>query len=161
MSSSWLLLHFPTAEWGLCGGLPAFQGNSCRWEYDHKAEKHCGALYHSQLQTAAMIPQSWAGCRRWAWLTVDDSQPEPALGVISVGGEDPIPTNQVSYHTGTHTHTRVHTFALHKPTCLLEQVATHVMRNGMQIREKLLLMSKYLPMDFNLFFSPDGRMAPR
>lgn len=58
-----------------------------------------------------------------------------------------------------HTHTRVHTFALHKPTCLLEQVATHVMRNGMQIREKLLLMSKYLPLDFNLFFSSDALLG--
>lgn len=29
----WLLPRCPTSEWGLCGGFPAFQGNSCRWEY--------------------------------------------------------------------------------------------------------------------------------
>lgn len=83
---------------------------------------------------------------------MEDSPLEPALGVITVGGEDPVPSNQVSDRTGTQTegHKQTHTLYINQHAY---RSRSHVMRNSMQIREKLLLMSKYLPLDLNLFFS--------
>lgn len=46
----WLLLPCPTSEWGLCGGFPAFQGNSCRWGYTQTIP-HSGDCCSSPLIT--------------------------------------------------------------------------------------------------------------
>lgn len=163
MSSSWLLLHFPTTEWGLCGGASSIPREFLQVRVRPRGSKCTAApsAIHN-FKTAPLIRQSWANCLSSArggglaagTCTGCDLRWEERIPFLLQPGELP----------HKHTHARAHTHVLHKSTCLLEQVASHVMTSGMQIREKPLLMSKYLPLDLNLLPSSDavlGRMAPR
>ena len=99
----WLLLPCPTSEWGLCGGFPAFRGNSCRWGYAKQvahSDDCCSLIFTTENTQVLSLPH-----RKRNLLQLQGCDQQSRADRVGGGrNTHSIPTRWATTHKNQHAH---------------------------------------------------------